>query len=37
MTGAAAYGYIPMEDAVEEWQADFIFYHPRDINNLLDQ
>ena len=37
MTGAAAYGYVPMEDAAEEWEADFIFYHPRDINNLLDQ
>ena len=35
ITGAAAYGYIPMGDNVKSWDADFIFSHPEEILNLI--
>tara|TARA_B100000575_G_scaffold71183_1_gene55413 strand:+ start:1168 stop:1308 length:141 start_codon:yes stop_codon:yes gene_type:complete len=35
ITGAAAYGYIPMGDNVKSWDADFIFSRPEEILNLI--
>ena len=25
LTGAAAYGYIPLDDNAEKWKADYVF------------
>ena len=35
-TAAAAYGYIPENEIVSKWDADFIIDHPHDINKILD-
>ena len=35
ITGAAAYGYIPLEDDAKNWKADYLFNHPKEINDLL--
>ncbi len=34
-TIAAAYGYIPQDDAVENWEADYIIQAPQDLASLL--
>ena len=35
ITGAAAYGYIPLGDSTKTWKADYLFNHPKEINDLL--
>ena len=35
ITGAAAYGYIPLGDSAKDWKADYLFNHPKEINDLL--
>ncbi len=35
ITGAAAYGYIPLDDTAENWKADYLFNHPKEIIDLL--
>ena len=35
-TGAAAYGYIPLNDNVENWQSDHVFNEPKEIISLID-
>ena len=34
-TGAAGYGYIPLNDHVNNWGADYIFNQPRDILDFI--
>ena len=34
-TGAAGYGYIPLNDNVNNWGADYIFNQPRDILDFI--
>ena len=34
-TVAAAYGYVPADDQVEMWQADYIIQQPQDLQHLL--
>ena len=35
LTGAAAYGYIPLDDNVEKWKADYIFDEANEIIALV--
>ena len=35
LTGAAAYGYIPLDDNVEKWKADHIFDEANEILALV--
>ena len=35
ITGAAAYGYIPLGDSAKDWKADYLFNQPKEINDLL--
>jgi phosphoglycolate phosphatase len=35
ITGAAAYGYIPLEDSVVNWEAHHIFQNPMAITSLI--
>ena len=35
-TGAAAYGYIPINDNVESWHSDHVFNEPKEIISLID-
>ena len=36
-TGAAAYGYIPLEDNVDSWEADYIFNKAKEIIPLIEK
>ena len=35
-TGAAAYGYIPLNDNVKNWDSDHVFNEPKEIISLID-
>ena len=35
ITGAAAYGYIPLGDSAKDWKADYLFNQPKEIKDLL--
>ena len=35
LTGAAAYGYIPIDDNVENWKADHVFNEAKEIISLI--
>ena len=36
-TVAAAYGYIPADESVEDWNADYIARQPSDLRTILEQ
>ena len=36
LTGAAAYGYIPLNDNVATWDSGYIFKEAREIISLID-
>ena len=36
-TGAAAYGYIPLNDNVKNWDSDHVFNEPKEIISLIDE
>ena len=36
-TVAAAYGYIPADEAVEDWNADYIIHHGSELKAVLEQ
>ena len=35
LTGAAAYGYIPQDDNVEKWKADYVFEEANEMIALI--
>ena len=35
LTGAAAYGYIPIDDNVEKWKADYVFEEANEMIALV--
>lgn len=35
ITGAAAYGYIPLNDSVDSWEAHHVFENAKDITRLI--
>jgi phosphoglycolate phosphatase len=36
LTGAAAYGYIPLNDSVKKWKADYVFDEANEIISLVE-
>ena len=36
LTGAAAYGYIPLNDSVNKWKADYVFDEANEIISLVE-
>ena len=34
-TGAASYGYVPLNDEVDKWDADYVFHDPLEILKII--